>query len=75
MGLAFRVRVHDNQVRAAHEGQWWMAEISSGHVVSELPDLTGVALADLPRVSLRHETVVLERVTEHPKKDHSDQNF
>jgi hypothetical protein len=44
-----------------------MAETSSGYVVSDLPDLTGVALADLPAISLRHESVVLERVTDHPQ--------
>lgn len=51
-----------------------MTGISNGHVMSELPDLTGVALADLPGISLRHEEDVLERVTEHPSTDHSDQN-
>ena len=32
-----------------------MAEISNGYVVSDLPDLTGVALANLLDVSLREE--------------------
>ena len=44
-----------------------MAENSSGHVVSDLPDLTGVALADLPAMALHNENVVLERVTDHPQ--------
>jgi hypothetical protein len=44
-----------------------MAENSSGYVVSELPDLTGVALADLPDISLSHEDVVVERVADHPQ--------
>lgn len=51
-----------------------MAETSTGHVVvSDLPDLTGVALADLPALSLRHEDAVLERATAHPEQLHSDQ--
>lgn len=52
-----------------------MAETSSGHVVSELPDLTGVALADLPAVSLPHGDAVLKRVIENPEQDHQEQNF
>lgn len=52
-----------------------MAEISSGQVVSELPDLTGVALADLPDLALPYQDVVVERVADHPKSDHSDQNM
>jgi hypothetical protein len=52
-----------------------MTEVSSGHVVSELPDLTGVALADLPEISLPYQDVVVERVADHPKKEHADQNF
>ena len=51
-----------------------MAETSTGHlVVSDLPDLTGVALADLPALSLRHEDAVLERATAHPEQQHTDQ--
>lgn len=50
-----------------------MAEFSSEHVVSDLPDLTGVALADLPAMSLRNEDVVLERVTDHPQNQ--EQNW
>lgn len=51
-----------------------MAETSTGRVVvSDLPDLTGVALADLPGLSLRHEDAVLARATEHPEQQHSDQ--
>jgi hypothetical protein len=49
-----------------------MAEISSGHVVSDLPDLTGVALADLPGLSLPREGAVLERVTDHPQNQEQD---
>lgn len=52
-----------------------MAELSSGHVVSDLPDLTGVALADLPDIPLPYEEVVVERVADHPAKDHADQNL
>jgi hypothetical protein len=51
-----------------------MTEISSGSVVSELPDLTEVMLADLPDISLPHLDVVVERVADHPTKDHSEQN-
>jgi hypothetical protein len=51
-----------------------MTEISGGTVVSELPDLTGVALADLPDLSLPHQDLVVERVADHPKRDHQDQN-
>lgn len=51
-----------------------MTETSTGHVVvSDLPDLTGVALADLPVLSLRHEDAVLERATAHPEQQHTDQ--
>jgi hypothetical protein len=50
-----------------------MTEVSSGHVVSELPDLTRVALADLPEISLPHQNVVVERVADHPTTEHSDQ--
>lgn len=50
-----------------------MTEISSGTVVSELPDLTGVALADLPGLSLPHQDVVVERVADHPAEDHAEQ--
>lgn len=51
-----------------------MAETSTSHVVmSDLPDLTRVALADLPALSLRHEDAVLERATEHPEQEHSEQ--
>lgn len=52
-----------------------MPEISSGHVVSDLPDLTGVALADLPEISLPHQDVVVERVADHPADDHSEQDM
>jgi hypothetical protein len=52
-----------------------MAETSSGQVVSDLPDLTEVALADLPGLSLPHQDVVIERVADHPTYDHSDQNM
>jgi hypothetical protein len=50
-----------------------MAEISSGHVVSDLPDLTGVALVDLPAVLVPHESEVLERAIQHPEQDHVEQ--
>jgi hypothetical protein len=51
-----------------------MAETSTGHVVlSDLPDLTEVALADLPALSLRHEDAVLDRATAHPEQRHTDQ--
>jgi hypothetical protein len=51
-----------------------MVDNSTGHVVSDLPDLTEVALVDLPDLSVLREDAVLERITTHPDQDHNDQN-
>lgn len=51
-----------------------MAENSGSRmVVSDLPDLTNVALADLPAMALPNEDVV-ERVTDHPQKQEQMQH-
>lgn len=52
-----------------------MTELSGGTVVSELPDLTGVALADLPDLELPHQDLVVERIADHPNNQHSEQNM
>ncbi|MDQ3788423.1 MAG: hypothetical protein M3422_14420 [Actinomycetota bacterium] len=41
-------------------------------VITALPDLTGVALADLPAMALMDEETVLERVTDHPQNQEQE---
>lgn len=50
-----------------------MAEVVADHVVSDLPDLTGISLEDLLAVSVPHALTVLDRAIEHPAQDQQDQ--